>query len=197
MSNQLVDDFINNNSKKPDTTIPAFLPMFVAPVGIPVQPIIDMSPEERLSVFREFIGNIKSICNMFNDMSKLGTGDIDPETVVNGIRNALNPYAESIGLNIDMDTDNTAVATCCLMAQVYGFLTEIVRFMSIEYNLSYDVDNDTVVDTIASEDVEDPFINASDNKEDDEFLNMLAAELVGATDGVEFTDVELTGESNE
>ena len=226
-NNPLVDDFINNTGTKEipedesvmQKVIPMYLPLYTEPVGIPVQPIIDMSAEERYATFKEFIGNIRSVCSMFKDMANLNRCvNKTPGEIIDEIRESLLPYAESIGLKLELDTVSKEVETMCIMAQVYGFLTEMTRFMSIEYKMSYDYENDQVIE-VTSEDVdEEPKIDdnlmsdifnlksveglheaiekhAQKSDDDDEhFTDMLAAEMMGATDGEPFTDEELYGD---
>lgn len=222
MSNPLVDDFIDGIKEIPEdesvvqNVIPMYLPLFTEPVGLPVQPIIDMTAEERYATFKEFIGNIKSVCSMFKDMANSNkTNNLDK--IIDDIREALLPYADSIGLQLELDTDNKAIETMCIMAQVYGFLTEMTRFMSVEYKMSYDYENDQVIN-VTSEDVdEEPKIDedlmsdmfnnksveslyaaiekhAQSDDNDEYFTDMLAAEMMGATDGEPFTDKELYGD---
>lgn len=224
MSNPLVDDFIGDIKEIPEdesveqNVIPMYLPLYTDPVGIPVQPIIDMTAEERYDAFKEFISNIRSVCSMFHDMANLNKSD-NPDEIIDDIRDALLPYADSIGLKLELNTDNKAVETMCIMAQVYGFLTEITRFMSVEYKMSYDYENDQVIE-VTSEDVdEEPTMidddlmqdifnvnsieglyaavekHAQKSDDNDEyFTDMLAAEMMGATDGEPFTKDELYGD---
>lgn len=223
MSNPLVDDFINDIKEIPEdesvvqNVIPMYLPLFTEPVGLPVQPIIDMTAEERYATFKEFISNIRSVCSMFKDMANSNKTD-NFDKIIDDIRSAILPYADSIGLQLELDTDNKVIETMCIMAQVYGFLTEMTRFMSIEYKMSYDYENDQVIE-VTSEDVdEEPKIDedlmsdmfnnksteslyaaiekhAQKSDDNDEFFtDMLAAEMMGATDGEPFTDKELYGD---
>ena len=222
MSNPLVDDFINDIKEIPEdesvvqNVIPMYLPLFTEPVGLPVQPIIDMTAEERYATFKEFISNIRSVCSMFKDMANSNKTD-NLDKIIDDIREAILPYADSIGLQLELDTDNKAIETMCIMAQVYGFLTEMTRFMSVEYKMSYDYENDQVIE-VTSEDVdEEPKIDedlmsdmfnnksteslyaaiekhAQNENNDEYFTDMLAAEMMGATDGEPFTDKELYGD---
>jgi hypothetical protein len=200
MSKELVDDFINNTGTKeiPEDesvaihSIPMFLPLYTEPVGIPVQPIIDMTPEERMRTFKEFIKDIRSVCSMFKDIAHLDKLN-NPDEIYEEIKDTVWPFAASIGIKFNLAVSDKWLEISCILVQVYGYLTEITRWMAAEYSITYDPDDDQVVQAAVSDDVDEQ-PGESDELEDSRFLDMLAAEMMGATQGNPFSDKELFGE---
>ena len=197
MSKELVDDFINNTGTKeiPEDesvavhSIPMFLPLYTEPVGIPVQPIMDMTPEERMSTFKEFIKDIRSVCSMFKDIAHLDKLN-NPDEIYEEIKDIVWPFAASLGIKFDLAVSDKWVEISCILVQVYGYLTEITRWMAAEYSITYDPDADQVVHAAVSDDVDEP----DEALEDSRVLDMLAAEMMGATQGDPFSDKELFGD---
>ena len=201
MSNPIVDDFINGTKEIPEDesvaprVIPVFLPLgnlynggTDEPIGIPVEPIIRMTPEDRLETFNELVHNLKMICSMFSDIATNG----DDEECIDAITKAIMPYAEFLGITREFPIKNKAASLCCILAEVYGYISEILRFISIEYHLSYDSESDKIVEVMEADDVDENPFNEEEN--DEHFLDMLAAEMMGATSGEEFTNEELHGD---
>ena len=94
MSN-LVDDFINGKKEIPEDesvavkAILTFFPLCEDAVSLPVQAIIDMTPETRLEVFKEFIYNIRTVCGLFNVVAHRG----DDTAVINNIKEKIMIYS--------------------------------------------------------------------------------------------------------
>lgn len=200
MSNPLVDDFINNAGTKEipkdesvaEHTIPMFLPLYTEPIGIPVQPIMDMTQEERMHTFKEFIKDIRSVCSMFNDIAHIDKLN-NPDEVYDEIKDVVWPFAASLGIKFDLAVSDRWIELTCILVQVYGYLTEVTRWMAAEYNITYDPDIDQVIHAAVSDDVDEQ-PEEHDELEDSWFLDMLTAEMMGATQGTPFSDKELFGE---
>jgi len=211
MSNRLIDDFINSvdevkdiDSNEKVSALGMMIPsafkkypdaeadvisLVMLPnadvVGVPVDFIIKATPEQRMNEFKDIVHNLKSLSLAYNDLINNG------EEAIDRIFNAIGAYAEDIGIKLP-ECDNRMIKAFVLLSDTFAVLTELCRFMSITYNMSYDVDSDSVVNatpTVTSDDIDD--------KEDEHLAEMLMNEFMGATDGEPFTNEELYGTEEE
>ena len=196
MSNPIVDDFINSVDEVKDidsdekvSALGIIIPSAFKKspdadadvVGVPVDFIINASPEQRMNEFKDIVHNLESLSIAYNDLIDNG------EEAVDRIFNAIGAYAEDIGIKLP-ECDNRMIKAFVLLSDTFAVLTELCRFMSITYNMSYDVDSNSVVNatpTVTSDDIDD--------KEDEHLAEMLMTEFMGATDGEPFTNEELYG----
>lgn len=200
MSNPLIDDFIKNvdevkdiDSNEKVSALGIIIPSAFKKspeadadiAGVPVDFIIKASPEQRQNEFKDIIHNLESLSIAYNDLINNG------EAAVEHIFEAFGPYAEDIGIKLP-ECDNRMIKAFVLLSDTFAVLTELCRFMSITYNMSYDVDSDSVVNatpTVTSDDIDDD--------EDEHLAEMLMNEFMGATDGEPFTNEELYGTTEE
>lgn len=200
MSNPLIDDFINSvdevkdiDSNEKVSALGIIIPSTFKKspdadadvVGVPIDFIIKASPEQRKNEFKDIVHNLESLSIAYNDIINNG------EEAVEHIFTTFGPYAEDIGIKLP-ECDNRMIKAFVLLSDTFAVLTELCRFMSITYNMSYDVDSDSVVNatpTVTSDDVDDD--------EDEHLAEMLMNEFMGATDGEPFTNEELYGTTEE
>lgn len=208
MSNPLVDDFINKTNPEPEIPKNDEEPMVITyiptmyeyagedvdftkclPVGIPVGWVEELSQEEREETFIALKQDLKVVCKMFSDIAKYG------EEAIQHVYNNIIPHAKAMGINIEHTTDNKIINTCVILSDVYAYLTELLRYMALCYNIPYNYGDSDGTEVVSDDtDEVDSFITEEQSENDDEhFASMLAAELIGATDGEEFTENELYG----
>lgn len=209
MNNPLIDDFINKTNPEPEIpkedneepVVITYIPTMYEyagedvdftkclPVGIPVGWVGELSKEEREEKFVALKQDLKVVCKMFSDIAKYG------EEAIPHVYDNIKPHAEAMGINVEHSTDNMIINTCVILSDVYAYLTELLRYIALCYNIPYNYGDGNGTEVVSDDTEEiDSFITEEQSEHEDEhFADMLAAELIGATDGEDFTNEELYG----
>lgn len=195
MNENLINDFLSKNTPplKADTTmIPEEEPMakaFIPSTGVQG---INMSDIYTLNLdeVQIALNNFASLVNGLNNLIVMVINLPEKEDV--------DTWSESIKRQMEdfgIPTEHPNIKDTNMLALVRfidfrGYLEACIHFIMEHYNMiPHPDDDDSESDTDKNE--------ATEDLNDERFLEMLATEMTGGTDGEPFTDEELYGEAEE
>lgn len=194
MNEQLINDFLSKNTPplKEDTTmIPEEEPM--AKAFIPSEGVqgINMSDIYTLNLdeVQLALNNFAALVNGLNNLIVMVINHPDEEDV--------DTWSEHIKRQMEdfgIPTEHPNIKDTNMLALVRfidfrGYLEGCIHFIMEHYSIIPHPDDDSESDTDTNE--------ATEDLSDERFLEMLATEMTGGTDGVPFSDEELYGKKEE
>lgn len=136
-----------------------------------------MAPAERDSLYTNMMNDKFTILSMLTDLSNMG------EAAVEKIMNSITDHATSLDVKMEHDNLDAVGNTYAILIDVLMYVTECISYIEMHYDVNI-VEKDFMNGIMSADDVD---------VEDDNIASMLATELSGGTDGVEFTNEELYG----
>lgn len=188
MSNPLVENFLENikpQEKQNVEPLIVFMPRFSACIGIDMNWVNDVSEEKLNKTFNDLLRDCNVIEQMTNDLLEKGTEALD--AVHDAIMGHASDIYRSIGVEIDEGDVDKMANTMLMLADTQAYTWHVCKYIEEHCDVSI-VDTNVIT---PADDIDE------DENSDEHFMEMLATELAGGTDGVEFTDEELYGETKE